>query len=202
MHGLDAKTEHFNEAFMAGPVGYARMIQNCYPYMKEVGGGAIVNVSSISGHIAQPNFWTYSMMKGAVAMLTKDAALDLAQSNIRVNSISPATIFTRVTTGDLLTGSREARRKHMKDEGHGYMLNRAGEPVECASTILFLLSDDASYVTGSDYLVDGGMISLGNQGAVDKARRDVREYGLTYRDKILKGRNAFEDDPDINISEK
>lgn len=198
MKGLDAETADWEKAFFTGPVGYARMIQNCVPYMEKVGGGSVVNVSSISGRIAQPNFWTYSMMKGAVGMLTKDAALDLAQSNIRVNSLSPATIFTRITTGNLLTGTKEERREHMQSESHCYMLNRAGEPVECASVALFLLSDDASYVTGSDYLVDGGLISLGNQGAVDKARRDMNVYGLQYRKSIILGRNSFEDLPSDN----
>ena len=193
MKGLDATTRDWERAFFTGPVGYARMIQNCVPYMRKVGGGAVVNISSISGRIAQPHFWTYSMMKGAVNMLTKNAALDLAHSNIRVNTLSPATIFTRITTGDLITGTKEARRKHMKSESHGYMLNRAGEPVECASVALFLLSDDATYVTGSDYLVDGGLIALGNQGAVDKARRDMEVYGLDYRKSIILGRNSFED---------
>ena len=75
------------------------------------------------------------------------------------------------------------------------MLNRAGEPVECASTILFLLSDDASYVTGSDYLVDGGFISLGSQGSLQKVYRDREKYKLEYSDNIMKGLSAYEDEP-------
>ena len=195
MHGLDAEDKDWDDAFFTGLVGYARMIQNVVPYMEKNGGGSIVNVSSISGHIAQTNFWTYSMMKGAVGQLTKCAALDLARMNIRVNSISPATIFTRITSQALYEDDRKARRARMKAEGQGYMLNRAGEPVECASTILFLLSDDASYVTGSDYLVDGGFISLGSQGSLQKVYRDREKYKLEYSDNIMKGLSAYEDEP-------
>ncbi len=173
--------ELWYNAFTAGPLAYARMMQNVCDYMIEVGGGAIVNVSSISGHIAQYGNWTYNTMKGIVGMLCKSAAMDFARDNIRVNTMSPAHIWTRQTSGGI-AGTRpstpERTLQHVRFTAKGYMLNRGGESVECASTVLFLLSDDASYITGDEFMVDGGFITLGSQGAIDKGYRDEREYGI------------------------
>ena len=170
-------------SFKSGPLNYARMMQAVYPYMIKAGGGSIVNVSSISGHIAQGGNWTYNTMKGVVGMLSKSAAMDFARDNIRVNMISPAHIWTRQTTGSFTNddgwrSDPESRRNYARYTAKGYMLDRAGEPVECAAAALFLLSDDASYITGDEFMVDGGFITLGSQGAIDKGRRDEREYGL------------------------
>jgi NAD(P)-dependent dehydrogenase (short-subunit alcohol dehydrogenase family) len=93
--GLDATREDWERVFMVGPVGYSVMVQHCFEPIKAQGGGAVVNMSSISAFIAQPNRWTYNAAKGAVHTLTKCMALDLAPFNIRVNSISPAWIWTR-----------------------------------------------------------------------------------------------------------
>lgn len=173
--------EVWYNSFEGGPLAYARMMQHVCNYMIEVGGGAIVNTSSISGHIAQYGNWTYNTMKGIVGMLTKSAAMDFARDNIRVNTMSPAHIWTRQTSRGI-SGERqqdpERTLQHVRFTAKGYMLNRGGESVECASVVLFLLSDDASYITGCDYMVDGGFITLGSQGAIDKGYRDEREYGI------------------------
>jgi NAD(P)-dependent dehydrogenase (short-subunit alcohol dehydrogenase family) len=76
--GIDATAEDWRHSFGVGPIGFARMIQNVTRPMIAAGGGAVVNVSSISAHIAQKHRWTYNMAKGAVAQLTRCAALDLA----------------------------------------------------------------------------------------------------------------------------
>jgi NAD(P)-dependent dehydrogenase (short-subunit alcohol dehydrogenase family) len=93
--GLDATRQDWERSFHVGPIGYATMAQLVTPHLVAQGGGAIVNVSSISAYIAQPNRWTYHAAKGAVHLLTKSMAYDLAQHNIRVNSISPGWIWTR-----------------------------------------------------------------------------------------------------------
>jgi NAD(P)-dependent dehydrogenase (short-subunit alcohol dehydrogenase family) len=90
--GLDAITKDWMRSFTAGPLAYARMVQNVVPAMQKAGGGSIVNMSSISGHIAQVNRWTYNAAKGAVNQLTKCQALDLASFNIRVNNVDPGWI--------------------------------------------------------------------------------------------------------------
>ncbi|NJN84784.1 MAG: SDR family oxidoreductase, partial [Caldilineaceae bacterium] len=93
--GLEATRDEWLRSLAVGPLGFATMTQLAAPVMQRSGGGAIVNLSSISAHIAQPNRWTYNAAKGAVSQLTKCAALDLAPLGIRVNSVSPGWIWTR-----------------------------------------------------------------------------------------------------------
>ncbi len=161
--GLDAATEDWHRSYFVGPVGYARMVQNVFEPMRREGGGAVVNMSSISGHIAQINRWTYNASKGAVNQLTRCQALDLARYNIRVNSVSPGWIWTReVEKAAQMDGG--GREKWEPVWGKYHMLNRCGEPVECAAPILFLLSDDASFITGADLPIEGGYLSAGPEG--------------------------------------
>ena len=175
----DFTTEEWMESFEGGLLAYARMMSFVSPYMIEVGGGAIVNVSTISGHIAQGS-WIYNSMKGGVGMLSKSAAMDFARDNIRVNLMSPAHVWTRQTMRHFLKDgqSNEEARNFVKFNTKGYMLNRGGEPVECAAATLFLLSDDASYITGSEFMVDGGFIACGSQGSFDLIDVRKREYNI------------------------
>lgn len=158
----DASHKDWERSLFVGPVGYARMISNCRPYMEKAGGGSIVNMSSISGTIAQINRWTYNMAKGAVNQLTKCAALDYAKFGIRVNTVSPAWVWTRETAKGAEVGG--GREKCEPVWGDFHMLGRIAEPVEIAGPTLFLLSDDASFVTGTDLHVDGGYLALGPEG--------------------------------------
>lgn len=158
--GLDGTRADFHYSLDVGPLGFALMIQLAAPEMKKVGGGAVVNVSSISAWVAQPHRWTYNMSKGAVTQLTRCAALDLAPQHIRVNSISPGWIWTRETY-KAAGGNRE---KYDPIWGQYHMLGRMADPVEMAGPALFLLSDDASFITGTDLPVDGGYNGLGPEG--------------------------------------
>ena len=160
---LEATSDDWQKSLFVGPVGFARMCQAVTPHMKSAGGGAIVNVGSISGHIAQQNRWTYNMSKGAVDQLTKCAALDLAEFGIRVNSVSPGWIWSRevLNAAEADGGGRE---KYNPIWGRYHMLRRCGETVEVARAILFLLSNDASFITGTDLPVDGGYLSMGPEG--------------------------------------
>ncbi|MDB6169133.1 MAG: NAD(P)-dependent dehydrogenase, short-chain alcohol dehydrogenase family [Verrucomicrobia bacterium] len=158
--GLDATREDFERSFNVGPFAFAQLIQLVAEPMKRNGGGAIVNVSSISSWVAQPNRWTYNTAKGAVSQLTRCAALDLAPHRIRVNSVSPGWIWTREV--DKAAGGDRA--KYDPIWGQYHMLARMGHPVEIAGPVLFLLSDDASFITGTDLPVDGGYNGLGPEG--------------------------------------
>jgi NAD(P)-dependent dehydrogenase (short-subunit alcohol dehydrogenase family) len=158
--GLDAAREDFERSFNVGPFAFAQLTQLVSDPMRKQGGGAIVNISSISSWVAQPNRWTYNTAKGAVSQLTRCAALDLAPHKIRVNSVSPGWIWTREV--DKAAGGDRATYDPIWGQYH--MLARMGHPVEIAGPVLFLLSDDASFITGTDLPVDGGYNGLGPEG--------------------------------------
>ena len=161
--GIDATTEEWYRSLFVGPVAYSRMVQLVTEPMKLQGGGSIINMSSISAHIAQIDRWTYNAAKGAVNQLTKCQALDLGPYNIRVNSVSPGWIWTReVEKASLIDGG--GREKWEPIWGKYHILRRCGEPVECAGPMLFLLSDDASFITGTDLPIDGGYLAIGSEG--------------------------------------
>jgi NAD(P)-dependent dehydrogenase (short-subunit alcohol dehydrogenase family) len=167
--GLSATDEDWYNVLFTGPVAYARMIAKCEPHMTKQGGGAVVNISSISAHIAQPDRWTYNSAKGAVHMLNKCAAIDLAPKNIRVNEVSPGTIWTRETLRGVWEASPDARDAFFRELNRRQMAQRCGEPVEVAGAVLYLLSDDASFTTGHELMVDGGYVNMGQQGIKETA---------------------------------
>jgi NAD(P)-dependent dehydrogenase (short-subunit alcohol dehydrogenase family) len=165
---LDATTKDWMRSFTAGPLAYARMVQNVFPVMRDGGGGAIVNMSSISGHIAQVDRWTYNAAKGAVNQLTKCQALDLAPFNIRVNNLDPGWIWSN-ETDKAANMDGGGRAKWDPIWGKYHMLRRMGQAIEVARPALFLLSDDASFITGTTLMVDGGYCSMGPEGLGETA---------------------------------
>ncbi len=116
------------------------------PAMRNAGGGSIINISSISG-IVSLGYPAYNASKGAVRLLTKNVAIQYSQQNIRVNSIHPGVINTDMMAGD--TRSDE-------DWDRLIPLGRFAEPIEVAYGALFLASDESSFMTGSELVIDGG----------------------------------------------
>jgi NAD(P)-dependent dehydrogenase (short-subunit alcohol dehydrogenase family) len=163
--GLDVTTEQWERSLGVNVRGYANMVQAAHAPMRDSGGGAIVNIASISAHIAQPNRWTYNATKGAIVTMTKCQALDLAPDHIRVNTVSPGWIWTpevaKAASGD--------REKWEPVWGRFAMLRRLGEPEEVAKAIVFLCSDDASFITATELFVDGGYNGLGSEGLGDQS---------------------------------
>ncbi len=125
------------------------------PAMQEAGGGAIVNISSISGFIGQDYIHMgYNASKGAVRLMTKSAAVQYAKSNIRVNSGHPGMMPPMRTSVASADPERRQQRLSL------IPLGRPGEREEVAYAVLFLASDEASYITGTELGVDGGFTAL------------------------------------------
>jgi hypothetical protein len=132
-----------------------------HPHLLARGGGAIVNFASISSKVAQTGRWLYPVSKAAIVQLTRNMAMDLAGDNIRVNSVSPGWTWSKVMVE--LTGGDRAKTDRVAAPFH--LLGRAGGPEEVANVVLFLCSDEASFVTGADYAVDGGYSAMGPEQA-------------------------------------
>jgi NAD(P)-dependent dehydrogenase (short-subunit alcohol dehydrogenase family) len=158
--GADATRDEWLRMMSVGPIGYATMASLAAEPMRRQGGGAIVNLSSISAHIAQPNRWTYNAAKGAVNQLTRCMALDFARDHIRVNTVSPGWIWTREV--DKAAGGDRAKWEPLWGKFH--MLGRLGTVEECAGPVAFLLSDDARFITAAEIMVDGGYCGMGPEG--------------------------------------
>jgi len=140
--------------FLAGQAA-ARQI------VKQGGGGAIINMSSVNAVLAIPNQVPYVVSKGGINQLTKVMAVSLAPHGIRVNGIGPGTILTELAKTAVL-GNREAERKILSRTPMG----RLGEPAEIARVAVFLASDEASYMTGQTLYPDGGRLALNYTVAV------------------------------------
>lgn len=132
------------------------------PYFKEQKSGVIVNVASVAGHIGQVNHANYCSTKAGVLGMTRALALDLANYNVRVNSVSPGATDTPMLRGDVSKQAKdrgvdfEVVKEEFEKEG---VLGRWALPEEVATVILFLASSDSSYMTGADILVDGGWVA-------------------------------------------
>ncbi len=161
--GLDVTPQDWQRSLGVNVQGCANMVQACHGPMKATGGGAIVNISSISAHVAQPNRWTYNASKGAIITMTKCQALDLAQDGIRVNVVSPGWTWTP----EVAKAAQGDRARWEPIWGRFSMLRRLGESREIARAILFLCSNDASFITGAELPVDGGYLGLGSEGLGD-----------------------------------
>jgi NAD(P)-dependent dehydrogenase (short-subunit alcohol dehydrogenase family) len=124
------------------------------PHMRQAGGGSIVNLSSITGIVGAPGMAAYATSKGAIITLTRTLALEVAEAQIRVNCICPASIDTPMLQAsfDRLPDPAAARARNVKR----HPLGRFGTPEDVANLALFLASDESSFITGGTYVIDGG----------------------------------------------
>jgi len=148
---LDLALSDFVNVINVDLVGPFRLAQLAGQGMADRGHGAIINVTSVHEEIPSPGNVAYDAAKGGLRMVSRTLAAELAAKRVRVNNIAPGMIATPMTAdklNDPAHSDQALRRIPMK---------RAGDPQEVANVALFLASDDASYVTGSTYFVDGGM---------------------------------------------
>ncbi len=122
------------------------------PEMRKAGGGSIINISSVAGLIGTRYSAAYGASKGAVRLLTKSTAIQYAKENIRANSIHPGVIETPMTAPNLLA-DEQARQSSISR----HPLGRLGQPEDVAYGALFLASDESSFMTGSELVIDGGL---------------------------------------------
>ena len=152
--------EDFDQVYAVNVKGVYNCLRACIPSMRSNGGGVILNLASIAASVGLPDRFAYSMSKGAVVSRTLSVAKDYLSDNIRCNSISPARIHTPFVDGFLKKNYPGKEEKMFKKLEKTQPIGRMGRPEEIASLALFLCSDEAAFITGVDYPIDGGSINL------------------------------------------
>lgn len=132
------------------------------PLMKQKGKGVILNMASIAATVGIPDRFAYSMSKGAVYSMTLSVAKDYLADNIRCNSISPARVHTPFVDGFIAKNYAGKEEEIFDKLSKSQPIGRMGKPEEVAALALYLCSDEAGFVTGCDYLLDGGFVKLNN----------------------------------------
>lgn len=141
-------------------------VYNCLfaaiPQLRRSNGGVIINMASIAAWVGIPDRFAYSTAKGAVMAMTLSVAKDYIKENIRCNSISPARVHTPFVDGFISKNYAGKEEEMFEKLSQSQPIGRMGKPDEIAALALYLCSDEAGFITGSDYPIDGGFIKLNN----------------------------------------
>ncbi|MCF3107497.1 SDR family oxidoreductase [Niabella sp. CC-SYL272] len=152
----------FDRVYNVNVKGVYNTLHAAIPKMKAQGSGVIINMASIASSVGLPDRFAYSMSKGAVLAMTLSVAKDYINDGIRCNCVSPARVHTPFVDG-FLAKTYPGREKEMFDKlSKTQPIGRMAKPEEIAALILYLCSDEASFITGCDYPIDGGFIKLNN----------------------------------------
>jgi 2-keto-3-deoxy-L-fuconate dehydrogenase len=154
--------QDFNRIFNVNVKGAYNCLYAVVPQMKKQGGGVIVNMASIAASVGIPDRFAYSMSKGAVLSMTMSVAKDYLKDNIRCNSVSPARVHTPFVDGFIKSNYPGKEQEMYEKLSKSQPIGRMGKPEEVASLVLYLVSDEAGFITGCDYLLDGGFVKLNN----------------------------------------
>ncbi len=139
-------------------------VYNCLfaaiPLMQQHGGGVIINICSIAALVGLQDRFAYSMTKGAVYSMTMSVARDYLADNIRCNSVSPARVHTPFVDGFIAKNYPGKEKEMFEKLSKSQPIGRMAKPEEIAALVLYLSSDEASFITGTDYPIDGGFLKL------------------------------------------
>ena len=153
------EVEDFDRLYQVNVKGVFNCIKAILPRMKKHG-GVIVNMASITAHIAVKNRLAYTTTKGAVLAMTNAIAKDYIANGIRCNSVSPARVHTPFVDDYLKKNYPGEEKEMFENLSKTQPLGRMGKPQEVADLVLYLCSDEASFITGTDFPIDGGFIKL------------------------------------------
>lgn len=148
-----------DKLFSVNVKGVFHLVKTCIPHMKAKG-GVILNMASIAALVGLPDRFAYSMTKGAVAAMTISIAKDYLKYHIRCNSISPARVHTPFVDGFIAKNYAGLEEEMFKKLSMSQPIGRMARPEEIAALALYICSDEASFITGNDYPIDGGFVKL------------------------------------------
>ncbi|MGN6618770.1 MAG: SDR family NAD(P)-dependent oxidoreductase [Ilyomonas sp.] len=152
--------EDFDRLFKVNVKGVYNCLYASIPLMKKNGGGIILNLCSVAALTGLQDRFAYSMTKGAVYSMTLSVAKDYINDNIRCNSISPGRVHTPFVDGFLAKNYPGREQEMFEKLSKTQPIGRMAKPLEIAQLILYLCSDEASFITGTDYPIDGGFLKL------------------------------------------
>jgi len=154
---VEQKVEDFDKVISVNVRGVFLGLKHVLPILTKQGHGSVINTSSVAGLEGSPGVLPYIASKHAVVGMTKTAAIEVASNNVRVNSIHPSPVNTRMMRS-LEAGFNPDDAEGAKEElTKSIPLGRYGEPSDIAKLVLFLASDDSEFITGAQYRIDGGM---------------------------------------------
>jgi len=152
--------EDFDRVMSVNVKGAYNCLHAAIPLLKENGGGVILNMASVAAWVAVPERFAYSAAKGALMAMTLSVAKDYLQDGIRCNSISPGRVHTPFVDGFLAKSYPGQEAEMFERLSKTQPIGRMARPDEVAALALYLCSEEASFITGSDYPIDGGFIKL------------------------------------------
>ena len=156
------KEQDFDKVMMVNVKGVYNCLFAAIPQLRKAKGGVILNMASVAALVGLPDRFAYSTAKGAVLAMTMSVAKDYISENIRCNSVSPARVHTPFVDGFLANNYPGKEEEMFEKLSKTQPLGRMAQPVEIAALALYLCSDEASFITGCDYPIDGGFVKLNN----------------------------------------
>jgi NAD(P)-dependent dehydrogenase (short-subunit alcohol dehydrogenase family) len=156
----DTSDADIDRLFAVNVKGVYNGMYTSLPHFKQNGGGVILNMGSVASSVGIPDRFAYSMTKGAVYSMTQSVALDYINDNIRCNSIAPGRVHTPFVDAFIAKNYPDNQEEMFDKLAASQPIGRMGQPSEIAGLAAYLCSDEAAFITGSDFPIDGGFISL------------------------------------------